>query len=78
MASLFTTRATIMETMHAYNKEGRGLDDKEIELLLEQLDKGMRTTNGDVCPIDITGRQLYILLGSYFKLEEGRTAMKEG
>ena len=41
------------------------LDDREIEGIRNQIDMGMRTTNGDTAPVDITARQAMILLDAY-------------
>jgi hypothetical protein len=49
--------------MDHYNK----LSYQEIEKLVDYIDKGMRTMNGDTTMIPLTARQVAILLWTYAK-----------
>jgi hypothetical protein len=39
-----------------------GLTDHELEGLLEKCKEGLKTTNGDTAPVEVTVRQLLLLL----------------
>lgn len=47
--------------MNDYNR----LTYQEIESIVKEVDKGMRSTNGDTAPISLTSRQVAILLSTY-------------
>jgi len=53
------------------------LNDKEITRLLSEADYGMRTMNGDTATIDVSVRQLCILIDTYWKMQVIRNCFKK-
>lgn len=45
--------------------EGWQLTDREFEYFRDEIRKGMGTTNGDTAPIEVTVRQLSLLIQNY-------------